>query len=90
MKDEKLFCDRIQTKGKFNSHPEPNWDAPLNYLDSIVLQTVRSEKFETPKITKVCVNKKEFYSDSEFDDAGVLRWTYNVENNNSFYTIGLW
>ena len=72
---------RVQTRAKFNYHPEEIWIKPLEILDKMVENFIVNNNFEKYKLTKKCANGVELESDTEFDEFGKLRWTYQAIDN---------
>jgi hypothetical protein len=85
MVDGKIDVQRVQTLGKYNGRLTEEWNNVLLKLDKIVLSSIKDKKFETPSITKKCMNGVKFDSDSYFDDYGTIRWTFNRIESNSNY-----
>jgi len=85
MVDGKTDVKRIQTLGKYNSLLTEEWDNVVLKLDKIVLSSIKDKRFETPSITKKCINGVKFDSDSYFDDDGTIRWTFNRIENNGYH-----
>jgi len=85
MVDGKIDVQRVQTLGKYNSRLTEEWDNVLLKLDKIVLSSIKDKRFETPSITKKCMNGVKFDSDSYFDDDGTIKWTFNRIESNSHY-----
>jgi len=85
MVDGKIDAQRVQTLGKYNSRLTEEWDNVLLKLDKIVLSSIKDKRFETPSITKKCMNGAKFDSDSYFDDDGTIKWTFNRIESNSYY-----
>ena len=82
MIDDKLKCDRVQSLGRFNGRLDESWTKHLLKLDEQVLSSIKDKRFKTLKLTKKCANGTFLESDSDWDDAGVLRWTYKgIESN---------
>jgi hypothetical protein len=86
-KDDIVYADRVQSLGKFNQKLEEDWTTVLLKLDQVVLSCVRDKRFETVKLIKKCNNGTTLNSDTNWNDSGLLRWTFtNIENNYSnFY-----
>lgn len=82
--NNKIYPQRIQSLGRFNSILDSDWYEILLKLDEIVLSCFRDSKFVPVKIKKVCANGVEFFSDSEFSDYGNLTWTNQIETPNNF------
>jgi hypothetical protein len=85
MVDGKIDAQRVQTLGKYNSRLTEEWDNVLLKLDNIVLSSIKDKRFETPSITKKCMNGVNFDSDSYFDNDGTIRWTFNRIENNGYH-----
>jgi hypothetical protein len=73
---DKIKCDRVQSLGRFNSKLDEHWMEPVFNLDEYLLSFVKDQNFDTVKLTKKCANGTVLESDSEWDDSGILRWTY--------------
>ena len=51
-----------------------------------LLESIKDNNvYETPSITKKCMNGVKFDSDSYFDDDGTIKWTFNRIESNSHY-----
>lgn len=72
---EQLHVDRVQSLGKFNTHLDDSWSNVLFKLDEIVLSCVKDKRFELSKIEKICQNGTRFFSESHFNDDGILIWS---------------
>lgn len=83
--DGKINATRIQTLGKYNSRLSEEWNDVLLKLDKIVLSSIEDKRFETPSITKKCMNGTLLDSDSYFDEDGMIRWTFNRIESNGYY-----
>lgn len=78
--NDEISVHRIQFLGKYNSRLSEDWEPVLLRLDQRVLSCINNEKFDTVKIKKICSNGVEMFSDSDWNEAGKLRWTYkNIE-----------
>jgi hypothetical protein len=73
---DEIKCDRVQSLGRYNSKLNDHWMKPIFNLDNYLLSFVKDQNFDTVKLTKKCANGTVLQSDSEWDDSGVLRWTY--------------
>jgi hypothetical protein len=83
---ESILVNRVQTLGKYNTELDETWEDTLKVLDSVVSKTFSDSRFETVKLKKKCANGTELFSDSEFDDEGILGWTFNtIINEFGFY-----
>jgi hypothetical protein len=78
-KPDSLKISRIQSLGKFNKPLPKEWDDVLFILDKVMLDYINDSRFETVKIKKACKNGKEFFSDSDWNLTGELKWNYNGE-----------
>lgn len=82
----KIKCRRVQSLGRFNSKLEEHWVTPIFKLDEYLLSCIKDRRFKTVEITKKCANGSFLESSSEWDDSGVLKWTYkNIENNRGIF-----
>lgn len=70
---------RVQTRGKYNSHLEPDWDEALIELDGRMEDLIRDEKFKTVKLRKVCLNGTILESETEWDKGGNLIWSFKSD-----------
>lgn len=83
---DKIKCHRVQSLGRFNGKLEEHWMSPLFKLDEILLSYIKDKRFDTVKITKKCANGSFLESNSEWDNGGVLRWTYRaIESNQTIF-----
>jgi hypothetical protein len=84
--DGQIFVSRVQYLGKFNQRLDETWSDSLNRLDDIIKKIFHNSNIEMVKLTKLCANGKEFFSDSEWSSDGILRWTYNnIDNEKRYY-----
>jgi hypothetical protein len=83
---DKIKCHRVQSLGRFNGKLEEHWMGPLFKLDEMLLSYIKDKRFDTVKITKKCANGSSLESNSEWDDGGMLRWTYRaIESNQTIF-----
>lgn len=83
---DKIKCHRVQSLGRFNGKLEEHWMGPLFKLDEILLSYIKDKQFDTVKITKKCANGSFLESNSEWDNGGILRWTYRaIESNQTIF-----
>jgi hypothetical protein len=83
---DNIKCHRVQSLGRFNGKLDTEWMEPLFKLDKYLLSYVKDKRFEPVKIIKKCANGSLLDSNSEWDNTGVLRWTYRaIENNQTIF-----
>jgi hypothetical protein len=73
---------RVQFLGKYNQKLPVEWDEPLFNLDEQMLYYVNDKRFDTVKLRKECVNGALLNSDSDWNEDGILKWTYKEIVNN--------
>lgn len=79
-----VFCERIQTLGKYNQKLDSSWTDVLLKLDEVVLSCFRDKDFKSVSIEKICQNGTRLFSESHFDDYGNLIWSDKKQNLNNF------
>lgn len=73
---EKIKVERIQTLGKYNSTLDESWSGPIRILDGRLDDYVNDRRYKNVKLKKICANGTVLESESEFDEDGLLKWSY--------------
>lgn len=75
--NSKVFSERVQFLGKYNTKLAQDWEPILKKLDGIIYNFVKGKQFETVKLKKILSNGNELFSDSHFSHEGKITWSYN-------------
>lgn len=86
----KVHLGRVQTLGRFNSQLGEEWALPIKKLDDIVMSWNFTEEDSIVSIEKECSNGVKFFTDSYFDENGVLRWKCNKDKNGISFEYNYW
>lgn len=77
-KSNKIYCQQVQSLGKYNGKLSEEWDEPLFNLSKLLLLYIGDKRFETIKIIKKLSNGTIIKSDSEWTEDGELVWLNKV------------
>ena len=79
-----IFCERVQTLGKYNQKLDSSWIDVLLKLDEVVLSCFQDKNFKPVSIEKICQNGTRLFSESHFNDDGNLVWTEKKKDLNNY------